>query len=98
MSKHLIWLAPLALAGCQRNTVEAQNATVAEVAKKMKDSGVADVQLRPGLWQATVKLNSIAAPGAPQIEQQMRSSVGQARTITECLTEENAKKTIRTFR
>ncbi|WP_415642493.1 DUF3617 domain-containing protein [Sphingomonas antarctica] len=98
MNKHLIWLVPLALAGCKKNAVEAQNASIEEVAEKMKESGVAQTSLHPGQWQATVKLDNISAPGAPpELEKNMRSSIGQARTMLECLTEENAKKPFERF-
>jgi hypothetical protein len=93
MMKQLIWLVPLALAGCgQKPKVDLKDVSVADVAAKMQETGVVANTLKPGLWQATVKLDSIAAPGMPQVEKQMQQSAGQARTITECLTEETVKK------
>jgi predicted small lipoprotein YifL len=91
--KQLIWLAPLALAACgQKGEVDLKKASVTEVADKMRESGVAATSLKPGMWEATVKLDSIAAPGMPEVQQQMQANAGQARTITECLTAETAKK------
>lgn len=97
--KHLVWLVPLALAGCGKKAeVEVKNASVAEVAAQMKESGVDKTTLRPGLWSATVKVDNVSAPGVPpQVEQQMRQGIGQAKTMTECLTEENAKKPFERF-
>jgi hypothetical protein len=93
-----MWLVPLALAGCKKNEVEMKNASIEEVAKKMQDSGVAKTTLKPGMWQATVKLNNISAPGAPpEVEKGMRGSIGQARTMSECLSEADAKKPFERF-
>ena len=98
VNKHLIWLIPLALAGCKKTEVEAQNASIAEVAQKMKETGVAQTTLNPGQWQATIKLDNIAAPGAPpEMEKGMRQSIGQTRTMLDCLTAENAKKPFERF-
>ena len=92
-AKHLIWLIPLALSACGRgNEVDLKEASVSEVAEKMRSSGVVATSLKPGLWEATVKLDSIAAPGNPEVQQQLQANAGQERTITECLTAENAKK------
>ena len=99
VNKKLLWLVPLALAGCKKNTVEVENATVEEVAAKVKEAGVLNnTALRPGQWQATIKLQNISAPGVPpEMEQQMRKGIGRAKTMTECLTEEMAKKPFERF-
>jgi hypothetical protein len=97
--KRLIWLVPLALAGCGKKAeVEVKNASVAEVAAKMKEAGVDKTTLHPGLWAVTVKVDNISAPGVPpEMEQQMRKGIGQTRTMTECMTQEQAKKPFENF-
>jgi len=95
---HLIWLVPLALAGCKKNDVEVKNASVTEVIEKVKQSGAAQTSLKPGLWEATLKLENVAAPGAPpEVAKAMQGGIGRARTMTECLTEEDAKKPFERF-
>lgn len=94
VNNKLLWLVPLALAGCKKNVVEAENASVAEVAAKIKESGaLKDTALRPGQWEAKIELRNISAPGIPpEMEQEMRKGIGRSKTMTECLTEELAKK------
>ena len=98
VQKHLIWLVPLALAGCKKSTVEAENATVAQVAEQMNQSSVGKTELKPGLWEATMKIDNITIPGAtPQAREQLRKNTGQPKTMTDCLTEEKAKRPFDAF-
>ncbi len=92
--KHCIWLAPLALAACGKQAqVSADNASIAEVANQMQESGASKTTLRPGLWSIAIKVDNISAPGVPpQVEQEMRKGIGQSKTMTDCLTEETARK------
>jgi hypothetical protein len=85
----------LILAGCESHkTVTAQNATTAEVAQKVKDSGIADGGfVSPGRWQMTMTVNSMSMPGLPpEVAKRMQDSTGKPHAFEHCVTEEEAKK------
>ncbi|HEX7853038.1 MAG TPA: DUF3617 domain-containing protein [Sphingobium sp.] len=84
----------LALGGCGSKTVTAQNASTAEVAQKVKESGVAnDSFISAGRWQMTMTINGMKIPGMPpEMAKRMQGNLGRARTFEQCVTEEEAKK------
>jgi hypothetical protein len=84
----------LILAGCGSKTVTAENASTAEVAQKVKESGLANGSfVSPGHWQTTMMINDMKIPGMPpEMSQQMKGRMGQAQTSEHCVTEEEAKK------
>jgi Protein of unknown function (DUF3617). len=90
----LVMMPALALAGCNSSpTVEATNASGAEVAKKVQESGVTDEFISPGQWQMVMKVNEMTMPGLPpQAAERMKGMMGQGHTFTECLTPEEVKK------
>lgn len=90
----IVLLPALVLAACNSSpTVEATNASGAEVAKKVRESGVADEFISPGQWQMAMKINEMTMPGMPpQAAEQMKGMMGQGHTFTECLTPEDVKK------
>lgn len=95
MSKLPLLMAPLlALAACNSSpTVEATNATGAEVAAKVKESGVTDQFISPGNWQMAMKINEMTMPGMPPAAaERMKGMMGQGHTFNECLTEADVKK------
>ena len=93
----LLAAAVIALAGCNKSpTVDAKNATPAEVAKQVKDSGVADTSMiSPGQWQSKVTIEKFYVPGMPpEVAQRMKSVMaqGSVHDSTTCLTPEDVKK------
>jgi hypothetical protein len=84
----------LALAACNSSpTVEATNATGAEVAKKVQESGVTDQFISPGQWQMVMKINEMTMPGLPpEASARMKGMMGKGHVMTECLTPEDVKK------
>ncbi|HEX7874684.1 MAG TPA: DUF3617 domain-containing protein [Sphingobium sp.] len=91
------WTVALAagLAACgSKTTVTAQNASTAEVAEKVKDSGIADDGfISPGQWQMTMTISDMKIPGMPpQMAKQMQGRLGQPHVSEHCVTEEESKK------
>ena len=80
--------AALGLAACDRGQdVDLTNATPAEVAKAMKDSGTTRSMVRPGKWSSTVSVLEMNSPGMPpEMQAQMKAQLGQPRTVEACLT------------
>jgi hypothetical protein len=59
-------LAVALLSACGSPTVTAENASMKEVAQKLKESGIADEKfIEPGHWQMTMTINDMTMPGAP---------------------------------
>ncbi len=86
----LALLATLGLAACDEGPdVDLTNATPAEVAKEMKDSGATRSMVRPGKWSSTVSVLEMNSPGMPpELQAQMKARLGQPRTVEACLTAE----------
>ena len=84
----LIATAALGLTACDRGPeVDLTNATPAEVAKAMKESGTTRSMVRPGKWSSTVSILEMNSPGmAPEMQAQMKAQLGQPRTVEACLT------------
>jgi hypothetical protein len=84
----------VALAACNREPqVQAKNASVEEVAKKVADAGGADSFVRAGKWSSTVTLDEMSAPGMPpQAAAQMKQVFARTHSVESCLTPERAKK------
>lgn len=78
----------LLLAACDRGPqVDLTNATPAEVAKAMKDSGATRAMVSPGKWSSTVAVVSMESPGMPaEMQAMMRQRIGRPRTVEACLT------------
>lgn len=87
-------VAMLLLAGCNRSpSVEAHNASVAEVAKKVAAAGGAESFVRPGKWQTSISIDSMDAPGMPpQAAATMKAMSAHAHVSENCVTPEQAKK------
>lgn len=83
-----------ALAGCNRSpSVEAHNASVADVAKQVAAAGGSESFVRPGKWETSVAIDSMDAPGMPpQAAQTMKSMSAKAHVVQSCLTPDEAKK------
>lgn len=80
--------AALGLAACDpKPDVDLTNATPAEVAKAMKESGATRSMVRPGKWSSTVSVLEMNSPGMPpEMQAQMKAQLGQPRTVEACLT------------
>ena len=90
----LTLLAPLGLlSACDSSpTVEAKNASVAEVAEKVRDAGGDDL-LRAGKWQTKAVLEELEAPGMPAgIADHMKTMMDKKPGTTSCITEADARK------
>ena len=86
-------LAPLAfLAACgSGDSIDMENASVAEVANEMKKAGTAEF-VNPGQWEQTATLVDINAPGIPeQYREAMKQQMGQSQVHRTCLTPEQTK-------
>lgn len=84
----LLASAALGLAACDKSPeVDLTNATPAEVAKAMKDSGTTRSMVRPGKWSSSVSILEMNNPGIPpEMQAQMKQQLGQPRTVEACLT------------
>jgi hypothetical protein len=89
-------LAFAALAACNSDPqVDAKNASVAEVAEKVRKSGAGEAFVRPGLWESKITIEQLDLPGMPpemagKMKQMMAQNQPQA--IKNCLTPEDVKK------
>ena len=82
--------AALSLAGCKKNSVEANNASVETVAKKVAASSI---KPKPGEWTSTVKIEKMDIAGIPpQAKAMMQQRMGQAQTASTCLTQAQTDK------
>jgi len=88
-------LLPLAaLAACDSSpTIEAKNASVAEVAEKVRDAGGTDQYLRPGKWLSKATLEELSAPGMPAgMADNMKLSMANKPGTETCMSEADSKK------
>jgi hypothetical protein len=95
MSAALAGGAMLLLAACGGgDTVTAENASVAEVAEKVKNADIAGESfISPGRWEMTMDIREIDIPGMPpEMKQHMQSAMGQGRSFATCVTPEEAKR------
>lgn len=86
--------AAMSLTSCDSGTVTAENASTAEVAAKVKLSGVADeVVITPGRWRTTMTINDIAIPGMPTgLAGEIKKSMAEEGSFEHCVTPEDAKR------
>jgi hypothetical protein len=92
----LVIACALPMAACNKPAVNEKNASVADVAKAVRESGVANESfLKAGQWQVKATVEEMTMPGLPaaaqaQIKQTMVNAA--ANTFEYCLTEEEAKR------
>ena len=86
----------VAIAGCNKPQVDEKNASVEQVAKAVRESGVGkDIFLRAGQWKVTSTMEEMSIPGMPaEAQAEMKRVMGQHQNISVeyCLTPEEAKK------
>jgi|SRR3954449_1152593 hypothetical protein len=98
MMKHVLLLvtAVAALGGCNKSPkVDAKNATPAEVAQKVRESGADQTFVSPGLWQSKVTIEKFDVPGMPpEMATRMKAMMAenQGHDFQTCLTPEDVKK------
>ncbi|WP_169799509.1 DUF3617 domain-containing protein [Novosphingobium lentum] len=82
---------PLALAACSKTSVDEKNVSVETVAKKVADS---DLHFTPGRWETTMKFEKLdMGPNMPpQAKDMFERMTGKVRSVSSCLTKEEAAK------
>jgi hypothetical protein len=82
------------LAGCNREPeVEVTNASPDEVAKAVKESGIADELQQPGKWVVRASLVDVKAPGMPPEQlAMMKNMMAKAEPVERCVTAEDLKE------
>src|SRR5690349_21102390 len=97
MKHYLVLLgAAAALAACDKGPeINVKNASVGEVADKVREAGAEGSFIDPGRWQTKITVLDIDVPGMPpQMAQQMKQTMGkfQENTYATCLTQADVKK------
>lgn len=86
----------LPLAACNKSPqVHEKNASVTEVAKRVRESGADQSMVRPGLWQSKVTIEQMEIPGVPpETQQRMKTMMAenQPHGFETCLTPEDVKQ------
>jgi hypothetical protein len=96
MLKHatILLIGALPLAACNSSpTVEAKNASIAEVAAKVDKAGGADQFIRPGKWQTKATIEEMSAPDMPKgFADNMMASMAKRPATESCMTQADVKK------
>jgi hypothetical protein len=86
----------LPLAACNKSPeVNARNASVAEVAEKVREAGADQSFVRPGLWQSKITVEQLDIPGMPaDMAQRMKTMMAerQEHGFQTCLTAEDVNR------
>ena len=83
---------PLAACG-SKPAVDEKNASVADVAEKVREVSGDGGFISPGQWESTVTIEDVSMPGLPpEAAERMKKMVAQNQTTTSCLTPEEVKK------
>jgi hypothetical protein len=83
-------LAALALAGCGKSSVTAENESAEAVAKKVAAS---DIKPTPGRWESKVKFERMDIAGVPpEAKAAMQKQMGAEHTFSSCLTPEQVNQ------
>jgi uncharacterized protein DUF3617 len=94
-STALLIACALPLAACNKSPqVRETNASVAEVAKAVRQSG-GDTFVRPGKWASKVTIEEFEVPGMPpEMARQMKQTMAQyqERNFESCLTQDDVKQ------
>jgi uncharacterized protein DUF3617 len=96
--KHAVLLiaCALPLAACDKGPqVRAKDASVADVAEKVRKASGDESFIRPGLWESKVTIEKFEMPGMPpEMSQRMKSMMAQNQehSSQSCLTAEDVKR------
>jgi hypothetical protein len=85
----------LPLAACNKPEVNEKNASVAEVAQKVREAGADASFVRPGLWQSKVTIDDLDIPGMPaDMAKRMKTMMAekQEHGFQTCLTASDVKR------
>jgi hypothetical protein len=86
----------LPLAACNKGPqINEKNASVAEVAQKVREAASSETLVDPGRWETKVSLLDVDMPGMPpQFAAQMKKAMAnrQENGFASCLTEEDVKR------
>lgn len=92
----LIAACAASLAACNNSpNIDEKNASVEEVAAKVREASGSGSFVRPGKWQSNVTIESFEVPGMPpEMVNRMKSAVAQNQQdgFTTCLTPEDVKR------
>ena len=98
MRRRLVLLAcTAALAACNKGPdINVKNASVGEVAEKVRDAQAGGLFIKPGRWESKVSIADVQMPGMPpqmadRIKQTM-ANVNERESTATCLSEADAKK------
>jgi hypothetical protein len=84
------------LAACNKGPeVHEKDASVAEVAQKVREAGADQSFVRPGLWESKVTVEQFDMPGMPpEMQARMKTMMAQnqAHNFKTCLTAEDVKR------
>lgn len=101
MRTAVMMLAVVGLGACSNEPeVSAKNASVEEVAEKVRKSGAGENFVRPGLWESKVTVQQLEIAGMPpEMAQQMKSSMAQHQpeATKNCLSPEDVKQPKESF-
>ena len=86
----------LPMAACNKGPqINEKNASVEEVAKKVRAAAAEEAFVEPGKWETKVSLLDVDIPGMPpEMATRMKQTMGkmQENSFTSCLTEEEVKR------
>jgi hypothetical protein len=86
----------LPLAACNKGpAVDEKDASVADVAKKVRQAGADQSFIRPGLWESKVTVEQFDMPGMPpEMQSRMKTMMAQnqAHDFKSCLTADDVKR------
>ena len=96
MRASILLIACASVAACNKGPeVHEQNASVAEVAQKVREAAGSQMLMEPGRWETKVSMLDIDMPGMPpQMAAQMKQSMSkmQEHSFASCLTAEDLKQ------
>lgn len=96
--RHAVLLIACALpiAACNKSPeVHEKDASVGEVAKKVREAGADQSMVRPGLWESRVTIDQFDMPGVPaEMAQRMKTMMAQNQPhgFQTCLTPEDVRR------
>ena len=86
----------LPIAACNKSPeIHETNASVAEVASKVREASAQESFVQPGKWQSKVTIDEMQVPGMPaEMAQRMKQTMAQyqAHSFETCLTKAEVKK------
>ncbi|MEO0032788.1 MAG: hypothetical protein RIS94_2546 [Pseudomonadota bacterium] len=84
----------LPLAACKQKAVEATNEKPSEVAARVAAANAGGApQFQPGRWETAIQIVKMDMDGVPpEAKTMMERMMGKGRTVTSCLTTEQAEK------